>query len=116
VRTLFRWTALLAATSVALGFAFFALDEFGQESTQQIARVDESLPATAAEEELAREQKNGPVRELIEDANDVLLRPFDGVVSSDDSWVSRGVPTVLALLVYGFGGIVLLNYTLPNRR
>ena len=43
------------------------------------------------------------MREYIDDANDVLLRPFAGLVANDTSrWVQRGVPALLGLLVYGF--------------
>ena len=44
------------------------------------------------------------VGEVIDDADDVLVAPFAPVVSSSESsWVQRGVPTLIALIVYGFG-------------
>ena len=33
--------------------------------------------------------------------NDVLLAPFAGLIDSDNAWVNHGVPSLLALLVYG---------------
>jgi hypothetical protein len=52
------------------------------------------------------------VREKIDDADDVLLRPFAFVAgNSDSSWVRRGAPAVLALLVYGFGLSFLARYS-----
>jgi hypothetical protein len=71
-------------------------------------------PAPAADVERAREKKHGKVREMIDDANDVLLSPFAGVVQSKDAWVKRLIPTVLALLVYGLGLTLLANF-LPRR-
>jgi hypothetical protein len=44
----------------------------------------------------------------------VLLAPFSDVVSSNDSWVIRGVPTLLGLLVYGLGLGMLANF-LPRQ-
>jgi hypothetical protein len=41
----------------------------------------------------------------------VLVRPFAFAASnSDSSWVRRGAPAVLALLVYGFGLSFLARY------
>ena len=55
-------------------------------------------------EERARERAHSRAREAIDDADDVLVAPFAGLVDgSASSWVRRGVPTLLALLVYGFG-------------
>jgi hypothetical protein len=43
------------------------------------------------------------VHEIVDDANDVLLRPFAPVSDGADSaWMRRGVPAVLGLLSYGF--------------
>ena len=58
---------------------------------------------------------NGTVHELVDDANDVLLGPFTGLVDSNERWVTHGVPTLLALLLYGFGLGMLANM-LPKER
>jgi hypothetical protein len=51
------------------------------------------------------------VRETIDDADDVLVAPFAGLVdSSSSSWVRRGVPTLIALVLYGFGLSFLARY------
>ena len=47
--------------------------------------------------------------------NDVLLGPFTNLVDSGDVWVARGVPTLLALLLYG-GGLGFLANMLPKQR
>ena len=60
-------------------------------------------------EEAARERRNGGARELIDDANDVLLAPFANLIDSDNGWVHHGVPAVLALLLYGVGLGLLAN-------
>ncbi len=116
VRSLFRWATIAASALVVLGFAFFAAGEAREGTSTQIARVDGAGPLPAADAEADREQANGALREFVDDANDVLLAPFEGVVSSGDAWVANGVPALLALLVYGVGGMTLVNYALPSRR
>jgi hypothetical protein len=102
-----RYLAILLSTIIALGFILFVVTDSGRASHQQVARVNDfaaTTPTPAGER--AREKRNGQVHEYIDDANDILLKPFSGVVSSDSRWVERGVPTLLGLLVYGF----LLGY------
>jgi hypothetical protein len=120
-----RSVAILASGIVLLGFSFFAVDEMGRGSqNQQNAlaselRGENTAPAPIApspREELLREQSNGEVRELVDDANDVLLAPFAGIVeSSTNTWVVHGVPTVLGLLTYGLLLGVVANM-LPRQR
>ncbi len=71
------------------------------ESRDRIAGNARPDPTPKAERQ--REARNSKARELVDDANDVLLRPFAGLVAGDSSrWVQRGVPAGLGLLVYGF--------------
>ena len=113
-----RWMSLAACALVVLGFALFALEETSAGSREQVAEVEtQSMPLPAAErDEAVREQENGAFREFVDDANDVLLSPFENIVSSDDAWVERGMPAFLALLVYGVGAAFLLNALTPKRR
>jgi hypothetical protein len=106
-----RLVAILCSGIVLLGFSLFAVDEMGRGSQNQqnalAAELDDGSdtpPATiapSAKEELLREQRNGSFREAVDDANDILLAPFGGLVDSDNVWVANGVPTVLGLLLYG---------------
>jgi hypothetical protein len=103
-----RIAAIVLSLLVVAGFMLFALDDMSRASNASrahITGVAAADPTPAAE--LAREQRNGRGRELVDDANDVLLWPFTGVAAGASSdWVQRGVPALLALLVYGF----LLGY------
>ena len=103
---------------MALGFLAFASDQLSQGSQTQVQKLGEetSSPAAGPTAERTRERRHGAVRELIDDANDVLLAPFAGVVDSREAWVRRGVPTVLALLVYGLGLSLVANYLPKPRR
>jgi hypothetical protein len=119
-----RLVAIVASGLVLFGFAYFATDEMSRGSqTQQnelagklSGGLDPTPVAPSPSQEADREQVNGPLREAVEDANDLLLGPFTGVVAgSTDRWVTHGVPALLALLLYGVGLGMLANM-LPKER
>jgi hypothetical protein len=119
-----RLLAILTSGIVLLGFAFFAVDEMDRGSQNQQNALESELrseaenPAVIApspREERLREQRNGDFRELVDDANDILLRPFGNVIESDNVWVQNGVPTLLGLLLYGLL-LGLLANMLPKQR
>jgi hypothetical protein len=119
-----RLMAIVMSGFVLLGFAFFATDELDRGSkTQQQALAhelgnepDDLAPiARTSADEHAREEAHSSFREAIDDVNDVLLGPFVDLIDSNDAWVSRGVPTILALLLYGVGLGFLANM-LPKQR
>jgi hypothetical protein len=119
-----RLIAIVTSGLVLLGFAFFAVDELNRGSqNQQNALANELNPdladpapvAPSPDQESAREEANSSVREIVDDANDVLLRPFAGLVDSNDRWVTHGVPAILALLLYGLCLGTLANM-LPKER
>jgi hypothetical protein len=105
---LLRLVAVVAGAIVLVSFGLFAIDETRNASNESVAAIA-GLQATrtadpTASEERAREKAHGKVHEAIDDADDVLVKPFAPIVDgSQSSWVRRGVPTLLALLVYGFG-------------
>jgi len=119
-----RLLAILASGIVLLGFAFFAVDEMNRGSQNQQNALESELRAEAGNpaviapnprEERLRERRNGDFRELIDDANDVLLAPFGQVVDSPNVWVDNGVPTLLGLLLYGLL-LGLVANMLPKQR
>jgi hypothetical protein len=119
-----RLIAIAASAIVLLGFGLFALDEMNRGSQNQQHALDSALggegrqPAVivpTAKEEVLREERNGDVRELIDDVNDVLLAPFANLVESSNVWVRNGVPALLGLLLYGFLLGVVANM-LPKQR
>jgi hypothetical protein len=122
--SLIRLAAIVMSGFVLFGFAFFATDELDRGSrTQQQALANElegvsEDPAPIARtsgDEAVREAAHGDLREVVDDVNDVLLAPFVDVIDSKDAWVARGVPTILALLLYGVGLGFLANM-LPKHR
>jgi hypothetical protein len=115
--SLLRLVAIVASLLVIVGFMAFASDEAGRGSAQQVGKIDNQIaqPAPTAQGERARERAHGTVREKIDDANDILLAPFTGVVDSKDRWVQHLVPSGLALLAYGLGLMLVANY-LPKSK
>jgi hypothetical protein len=108
IETTLRTIAILASLVVVVSFGLFAIDETRAASGRSAAEVAGHNATQVANpsptEERARERAHGSVREAIDDANDVLAAPFAGVTGSSNSqWVNRGVPMLLALLVYGLG-------------
>jgi hypothetical protein len=104
---LLRAAARVACAVVLVSFALFALDETRDASARSAAEVAgreaARRPAPTDTQERARERANGPVREAIDDANDVLLAPFAFAEPSGGAWARRGVPALVALFVYGAG-------------
>ncbi|MGZ4280243.1 MAG: hypothetical protein ACXVVU_26700 [Solirubrobacteraceae bacterium] len=105
---LLRTASIAASVIVLLSFALFAIDETrtaSQKSAAAVAGLDATRTADPSpRQERARERAHSRAREAIDDADDVLVAPFASLVSgADSSWIRRGVPTVLALVVYGFG-------------
>jgi len=113
---LLRTVAVIASAIVLVSFGLFAIDETRDASNASVAAIA-GLQATrvadpTADEERAREKAHGKVHEAIDDADDVLVKPFASIAGdSSSSWVRRGVPTLLALLVYGLGLSFLARFT-----
>jgi hypothetical protein len=102
-----RWAAAALCAVVLLSFTFFAIDEArGASDASQagIAGAVVAAPAPTPSQEAARERAHGPVREAVDDTADVVLGPFAWAApAGGDTWSQRGIPTLLALAVYGFG-------------
>ena len=124
--SLIRICAITAALFVAFSFALFAVDQAREGSQNQVeklrdeggrapsqARIDQ--PSPPRDVERFREAQHSSVREFIDDGNDLLLSPFTGLIDSDHVWAQRLVPGVLALVLYGFGGLLLAN-AIPRAR
>jgi hypothetical protein len=123
---LIRWIAIVVSLFVVVGFFAFAVDEMNRGSKTQQNALDRDLnienkgitindPSPAPTQERVREQQHGDVREAIDDVNDVLLAPFASLIDSDNVWVNHGVPSLLALLIYG-GGLGMVANMMPKQR
>jgi hypothetical protein len=113
-----RLISLFCIAAIVVSFAAFASDRAGDGSRETVARLDSDVGAgpgvtrrpapelgeasPAPRVERLREREHGGLREAIDDVNDQLAGPFDGVVSGD-IWTRRIVQGLLALLVFGVG-------------
>jgi hypothetical protein len=108
---LLRLASTVATILVALGFVLFAVDATHDGSADTVARI-----ADPGADEQVRERASGGFRELVDDANDILLAPFDGVVAGSGSqWARHGVSALLGFLAYGLALRLLAN-ALPRAR
>jgi hypothetical protein len=112
---LLRIAAFVASAIVLVSFGLFAIDETRDASNRSVAGIA-GLEATraadpTASEERARERAHSKAREAIDDADDILVTPLAPVTAdSSSSWARRGIPTLLALIVYGFGLAFLARF------
>jgi hypothetical protein len=115
------WASTIAALVLVASFGLFAIDQAQAGSKHQEATLNNEIGPTGAavdvnqadpspKTEREREKEHGQVREAIDDADDVLVSPFTGVVDSNSIWVQRGVPTLIALLLFGVGLRLLAGY------
>jgi hypothetical protein len=121
ISRLLTWASTIAALVVLASFAMFAIDQAQNGSKQQVAKLGAGLePANAQanvnqadpspKTERQREKMHGQVREAIDDADDVLIKPFAGAATSSSIWAQRGIPALLAFLVFGVGLRILAAY------
>ncbi|MFL5839818.1 MAG: hypothetical protein ACJ77Z_05145 [Thermoleophilaceae bacterium] len=117
IATVLRWAAILASAFVALSFLFFAVDQTSnasQNSVREIAGESNvkaesvtKLPNPPRAVENVRERENDGFHEFVDDVDDVLLAPFTSISNSDNIWIRRTVPALIALLLYGVVGMYL---------
>jgi len=122
ISRLLTWVSTIAALVVLASFAMFAIDQAQNGSKHQVAKVGAGLePVTSASNvnqanpspktERQREKMHGQVREAIDDADDVLVKPFASASASSSSiWAQRGIPALIAFLVFGVGLRLLAAY------
>jgi hypothetical protein len=114
IARLITWVSTIAAVVLVVSFGLFAIDQARDGSKQQVAKLGSKLePSTNAstnvnqadpspKTERAREKAHGKVRETIDDVDDFLVKPFAGVTASSNSiWVQRGIPSLIAFLLFG---------------
>jgi hypothetical protein len=110
-----RLAAVVLSGLVLLSFALFAMDEASGASVRSTAGVAGQRvigPVPTATDERLREREHSRAREAVDDADDVLLAPFAWTAPDGSGpWARHGLPTLLALAVYGLGLGFLARYT-----
>lgn len=112
---LLRTAAILLSLTVIAGWGLFAAGEARSASELTTTEIEGRRAARSADpspdQERARELAHSDARELVDDANDVLLAPFATIAEGAESrWVRRSVPAAVALLLYGLGLAVLARF------
>jgi hypothetical protein len=121
ISRLVTWASTIAALVLVASFGLFAIDQARDGSKQQVAKLGGALePGTAStnvnqadpspKAERVREKRHGKVREAIDDVDDQLIAPFTGVVDSSSIWAQRGIPALIAFLLFGVGLRILAAY------
>jgi hypothetical protein len=86
---------------VVLSFVMFARDQMAGASVHQ--QTELSNPNSAGSTSTAPSKPEAQPGRFINSAAKTLTSPFDAIVRSSNAWVRRGLPTIVALLVYGLG-------------
>ncbi len=117
-----RYIAVFASAVVLVSFGLFAIDETRSASAESRARIADQErggrdPEALAALEAAQNRRHSQVRQEIDRANDLLTRPFQGLVETSESvWMRRGVPGGLALLLFGVGFAFLARFSKGSSR
>jgi hypothetical protein len=125
-----RIASLVATLIVVASFVMFVVDQTTAGSHQEVAQLNADAgqgiqrqasqtnldvpdPSPAVKRE--RSKRHSAVRNVIDDADDVVLRPFVGIVHTNSVWASRLLPGLLALLIFGVGLRILAGYVEPAK-
>jgi hypothetical protein len=102
-------TAFVCCGLVLASFALFSRDQIAGASKHQQNELVSGTPGTPTP--VPAQHKVAQPRRFIDGAWRVLTTPFRSIVQSDSQWVLHGLPTILALLLYGLGLGYLARYS-----
>jgi hypothetical protein len=97
---LLRYLSWLCCAFVIVSFFLFAVTQTSHASAGQASAVTTGAVSAGPQKSrpIARE---GQPRRLIDQVAQKLNSPFTGIVSTDNRWIERLLPTLFSLLVYG---------------
>jgi len=99
---------------VVISFGLFAVDQMAGASTHQQTELAAGSNVTLPP--VAQTKPHAQPRRFIDGAAKTLYAPFASIVRSNNAWVTKGVPTLFALLVYGLGLGYLARYSSGRAR
>jgi hypothetical protein len=91
--------ALICSGLVLASFVMFAHDQISGAAKTQATEVNGPVQS---QQTRTKHQVGEPGR-FITGAASKLTAPFRSIIQSTSAWVQQGVPTIIALLVYGVG-------------
>ena len=118
IQSILRYTSIAITAILVLSFVMFVTDQSASGTASEVATLNSengstTTPAPATPKPPAKQ--HGEPRKTIDDLAGKLTKPFDGVAGNSHSkWVRKGLPTLIALLLFGFGLSVLAGY-LPKK-
>ena len=116
IQSILRYASIAITAVLVLSFVMFVTDQSDTATAHEVATLNSengpgTTPAPAAPAPKLPAKQHGEPRKTIDNVAGKLTQPFDGLVSSSKSrWVRKGVPTMIALLLFGFGLSVLAGY------
>lgn len=106
-----RYLSILCTLFVVLSFAFFAIDQSSKGSQDSQRGIAAGGPGPATVVQQAKPKPHAAVRRAIDGVDKRLVDPFEGLAGgSSNDWVKKGVPSLFALFVYGFGLSFIARY------
>jgi len=90
-------------------FALFARDQLAGASKHQQNEL--AVGAITSPGLVPPKTQHAQPRRFIDGAAHTLTSPFSSIVQSTSPWVTRGLPTIFALLIYGVGIGYLARYS-----
>jgi hypothetical protein len=104
IRAISGITVLASRIVCLIVLAWFVVFAVGQSSTAATNQVDKLASGTSHPLPRPAPAKEGSAKKTLGEAAKAITSPFSALTSGMSSaWLSHGVNTLLALLVYGFG-------------
>jgi hypothetical protein len=120
IQSILRYASIAITAILVLSFVMFISDQSASGTAGEVATLNSengptTAPAPVTPAPKSAPKQHGEPRKTIDDLAGKLTKPFDGVAGSSHSkWVRKGLPTLIALLLFGFGLSVLAGY-LPKK-
>lgn len=106
-----RLLSILCTAFVVLSFVFFTIDQSSKGSQSSVNGIAADGPPSAAIVQHKKPAHHNAVRRAIDSVDKRLVDPFNGLAGgSSNDWVKRGIPSLFALFVYGFGLSFIARY------
>src|SRR5712672_1385582 len=101
--------AVACSMLLVLSFSLFARDQLAGASQHQQNELAAGVITSPGV--VPPKTQHAQPRRFIDDAAHALTSPFRSIVQSTSPWVTHGLPTIVALLVYGVGIGYLARYS-----
>lgn len=105
---LLRLISVVCSLILLLSFAMFAADQARHGSKTTVARIaaGDNTPNPAAQPQqqpVKPKSQHSEFRRAVDDANQKLVSPFNGVVGNSSGWSRHIALLILGFLVFGVG-------------